>query len=338
MTLRRQATTGMFWVGVSTATNNFFNFVIRYILARMLFPADFGLISMAYIAIDFLEMFREMGFSAALIYRKGDVRKAADTTFVLLLLIAGLLFLVLFLSAPAVAGFFRTTELTPVLRALSFNILISSLGQVPLSLLAKNLAFRERLLPDLVPTVSYGIVAIFCALMGLGVWSLVIARLVDSILTAALAWVVVPWWRPQLRFDRQEAKALFGYGKHILGSSVLIFAITKLDNIFVGRVLGDVQLGHYDFAYNQANLPATQISRVVGQVLFPAYSKIQDDLAALRSAFFRTLHYIGLLSIPVSVGMITFAAPFIYTLYGGKWAPAIVPLQLLGIYGLLRSL
>lgn len=338
MTLRRQATAGMFWVGISTAVNNFFNFVIRYILARMLFPADFGLISMAYIAIDFLDMFREMGFSAALIYRKGDVRKAADTTFVLLLVIAVLLFLVLFLSAPVVAGFFRTAELTPVLRVLSLNIVIASLGQVPLSLLAKNLAFRQRLLPDLVPTVSYGIVAIFCALMGLGVWSLVIARLVDSILTAVLAWVVVPWWRPQLRFDRQEAGQLFDYGKHILGSSVLIFAITKLDNIFVGRVLGDAQLGHYDFAYNQANLPATQISRIVGQVLFPAYSKIQENLAALRSAFFRTLHYIGLLSIPVAIGMTVFAGPFIYTLYGDKWAPAIVPLQVLGIYGLLRSL
>jgi len=338
MTLRRQATVGVFWIGVSTAVNNFFNFAIRYILARMLFPADFGLISMAYIAIDFLEMFREMGFSAALIYRKGDIRKAADTTFVLLLLIATLLFLTLFLSAPAVAGFFRTPELTAVLRVLSFNILISSLGQVPLSLLAKNLAFRERLLPDLVPTLSYGVVAIFCALMGLGVWSLVIARLVDSILTAVLAWVVVPWWRPRLRFDRQEAKELFDYGKHILGSSVLIFAITKLDNIFVGRVLGDAQLGYYDFAYNQANLPATQISRIVGQVLFPAYSKMQDDIAALRSAFFKTLHYIGLLSIPVAIGMTVFAGPFIYTLYGDKWAPAIVPLQVLGIYGLLRSL
>lgn len=337
MTLRRQATAGVFWVSISTVVNNLFVMLTRYVLARMLLPAEFGLVSMAYIAIDFLQMFREMGFASALIYRKGDVRKAADTMFISVLCIAAILFTVAFLAAPYVAIFFRSPELKPVLRALSVNILISAFGEVQFSLLAKTLSFREKLLPDLIPTVAYGVVSIALALMGFGVWSLVIARIIDSMLTTALAWLVVPWWRPSLHFDRQEAKALFDYGKHVVGSSVLIYFITNLDNTFIGRVLGEEQLGYYGFAYNQANLPATQISRIIGQVLFPAYSKIQGDIAALRAAFFKTLHYVSLLSIPVSVGIITFAAPFIQTLYGGRWAPAIVPLQILGIYGLLRS-
>ena len=338
MSLRQQATAGTFWVGVSAGVNNIMQMLTRYILARMLFPADFGLVQMAYIAIDFLQMFREMGFSSALIYRKGDVRKAADTTFVTLMLIALSLFLFAFVAAPYVAFFFRTAELTAVMRVLSVNILISAFGQVQLSLLAKNLAFRQRLLPDLVPTLAYGVVAVLLALMGMGVWSLVIARIVDSILTSVLAWVVVPWWRPHLRFDRQEAKELFGYGKHIVGSSMLIFAITRLDNTFVGRILNIEQLAYYGFAYDTANLPATQISRIIGQVLFPAYSKIQDNIAAMKRAFFRVLRFIALLAVPLGVGMVVFAAPFIYTLYGERWAPAIVPLQLLGIYGVLRSL
>jgi O-antigen/teichoic acid export membrane protein len=338
MTLRQQATLGAFWVGVSSLANNLFTIVIRYILMRMLLPEAFGLVSMAYIAIDLLQMFREMGLSSALIYRKGDIRKAADTTFVILILVASVLTSVAFLSSPFVAGFFRTPQLANVLRVLSLNILISALGEVQLALLAKNLAFRQRLLPDLVPTVAYGVVAILLATMGMGVWSIVVARLVDSALTATLAWVVVPWWRPKLQFDRQEARELFDYGKHILGSSLLVFGITKLDNVFVGRVLGSEPLGFYDFAYNQANLPATHISRIIGQVLFPAYSKIQDNLQTLRSAFFRTLHYVGLLAVPLSVGMMAFAGPFVYTLYGDQWAPAILPLQVLGIYGLLRAL
>ncbi len=338
MTLKRQATAGVFWVSVSTVVNNLFTLLTRYILARMLLPAQFGLVSMAYIAIDFLQMFREMGFASALIYRKGDMRRAADTMFITVIAIATALFLLAFLAAPFVAVFFRSADLTLVFRVLSLNILISAFGQVQFSLLAKNLAFREKLLPDLVPTVAYGVIAVSLALMGMGVWSLVIARVVDSILTSALAWVVVPWWRPNLRFDRQEAEDLFDYGKHIVGSSVLIYFITNLDNTFVGRVLGEEQLGYYGFAYNQANLPATQISRIIGQVLFPAYSKIQDDLMALRDAFFRSLHYVSLLSIPVSIGTIVFAAPLINTLYGQRWAPAILPLQILGIYGLLRSI
>ncbi len=337
VTLRQQAATGTFWVGISTALRTFFQIVTKYVLARMLFPADFGLVAMAYIAIDFLQMFREMGFSSALIYHKGDTRKAADTTFLTLIAIAVVLVSAALVASPAVAAFYRTPELTPVMRALSINLLLSAFGQVQLSLLAKNLAFRERLLPDLVPTVVYGVIAVLLALMGLGVWSLVIAKIVNSILTSVLAWIVVPWWRPRLRFDRQMARELFDYGIHIVGSSWLVFFITNLDNTFIARVLGAEPLAYYGFAYSTANLPATHISRIVGQVLFPAYSKIQQDLGALRRAFFRTLHYVSLLSIPVAVGMIAFAAPFILTIYGQKWAPSIVPLQLLGIYGLLRS-
>jgi len=124
----------------------------------------------------------------------------------------------------------------------------------------------------------------------------------------------------------------------MVGSSVLIYFITNLDNTFIGRVLGAEELGYYNTAYTQANMPATQISRIIGQVLFPAYCKIQDDLQAMYSTFFKTLHYVSLLSTPVAVGTIAFAAPFINTLYGYAWTPAIVPLQVLGIYGLLRAL
>lgn len=338
MTLRQRATAGVFWVGLSAAANSLFAMLIKYVLVRMLLPAQFGLVAMAGLAIDLLQMFREMGFSSALIYRKGDVHKAADTMFTTVMVIAVLLFVLAFLCAPLVAAFFRAPELTAVLRVLALNILISAFGEVQFSLLAKNLAFRERLLPDLVPTVVYGVVAIGLALMNMGVWSLVIAKVVDSFLTSLLAWVVVPWWRPRLRFDRQEARELLGYGKHIVGSSVLVFLITNLDNTFVGRVLGQEQLGYYGTAYTQANLPAKQISSVIGQVLFPTYSQIQDDRAFMHRAFFRTLHYVALLVTPLTVAMIAFASPFINMVYGVTWAPTILPLQILAVYGLLRAL
>jgi O-antigen/teichoic acid export membrane protein len=338
MTLRQRTTAGVFWVGLSAVTNSVFAMLIKYVLVRMLLPAEFGLVAMAGLAIDLLQMFREMGFASALIYRQGDVRKAADTMFTTVVCIAVVLFAIAFLSAPLVAAFFRAPALTAILRVLAVNILISAFGEVQFSLLAKNLAFRERLLPDLVPTVVYGVVAIGLALMNLGVWSLVIAKIVDSILTSLLAWIVVPWWRPKLRFDRREARELLDYGKHIVGSSVLVYFITNLDNTFVGRVLGQEQLGYYGTAYTQANLPARQISSVIGQVLFPAYSQIQDDKAFMRRAFFRTLRYVALLVTPLAVGMIVFASPFINMVYGATWAPTILPLQILALYGLLRAL
>ncbi len=338
MTLRQRATAGVFWVGLSAVANSVFAMLIKYVLVRMLLPAEFGLVAMAGLAIDLLQMFREMGFSSALIYRKGDVHKAADTMFTVVLLIAVVLFVIAFLVAPLVARFFRTPELTSILRVLALTMVISAFGEVQFSLLAKSLSFRERLLPDLVPTVVYGVVAIGLALQNMGVWSLVIAKIVDSTLTSLLAWAVVPWYRPKLRFDRQEARELLDYGKHIVGSSVLVYFITNLDNTFVGRVLGQEQLGFYGTAYTQANLPARQISSVIGQVLFPAYSQIKDDVEFMRRAFFRTLHYVALLAAPLTVAMVAFADPFINMVYGSTWAPAIRPLQILAVYGLLRAL
>ena len=122
-----------------------------------------------------------------------------------------------------------------------------------------------------------------------------------------------------------------------MGSQILVFFITNVDDVFVGRLLNPTQLGQYGLAYKLSNLPATQITRLVGQVMFPTFSKLQDDTMAFRQVYFKSLRYVSMLSIPVSVGTVIFAGAFIRTLYGAKWTPAILPLQLLGIYGLIRS-
>lgn len=345
MNIGRQVSRGVFWVGVSTLTAQSLAFITSLILMRILPRSDFGLVTSATVAINALQLFRELGFSAALIYRKDRIREAADTMFVLLIAIAVVLYLIALAGAGPIATFFYPTaaqmgdrqQMADILRLLGLIMVLGSFGQVPLTMLAKHMDFRKRLLPDIVPEVIKDILTISLALNGYGVWSLVYGQIVDIALTAVLAWVVAPL-RPRLRFDKTVAREMFQYGKHIQGSQILIFLITNLDNIFVSRLRGADDLGVYGRAYNLSNLPATHITRLVGQVMFPALSRVRGNMDDLRRVFLRAVKYTALVSIPLSVAIFVFTPPFMDILYGLKWKNAVVPMQLLVVYGLMRSI
>jgi len=206
--LRKDVTRGVFWVAVSQAGNKAIAFVVQIVLARILMPEDFGLVAVAYLALDSLQLFSEFGFTSALIYRKDRIKEASWATF-LIVLVGGLAStLIGIASAPVVAWFFKDPRVIPLLRVLSMTMLLSAFGQVPLTLLAKELDFKKRVIPVVVPSIGNGLVSIVCALSGLGVWSLVAGRIVHSLLMSALAYVVTDW-RPRWFFDWKLAGEMF---------------------------------------------------------------------------------------------------------------------------------
>ncbi len=230
----------------------------------------------------------------------------------------------------------------PLLRVLGLTVLLSSFGRVPLVLLSREIDFRRRMFPELTASVIASIVAIVMAFQGFGVWSLVWREVVRAVLATVLVWFVCSY-RPRLRFQRTIARELFDYGKHILSSQGLIFLITNVDNAIVGRYLGPSALGAYSFAYNTSNQPATQITSVISQVMFPAFSKMADgdpvQAKMMRARYYTVIvRYVTWVTTPIAVAMILFAPAFIYGLYGEKWATAIVPLQVLAVYGYIRSI
>jgi len=337
MSLKRQVGSAIVWVILSVIFTRFLSFVTKLVLARFLVPGDFGLRALANPAVNLLLMFQELGFSSALIYRQTDIEESADTAFWTILSSSLVLYVVGFLSAPAVAEFFHEPQLIPVMRVLALTMLLSSFGQVPMTLLMKELSFKRKVIPDMAAGLLGNGLSIVLAIMGYGVWSLVYGQVAVTLISAALVWFVCPW-RPKLRFSKARAKELFDYGKHIIGSQTLVFAITNVDNVFVGRFLQTTMLGFYDMAYTVANLPATQITRLVNQVMFPTFSKVQSDLQMFRSVYFRALKYVSLLSVPIAVATIGFADNFVTQAYGQEWSRAILPMQLLGVYGLVRSI
>jgi len=145
-------------------------------------------------------------------------------------------------------------------------------------------------------------------------------------------------YRPRLRLDRQQFKELFGFGKWILGSSILGFLLNQGDDIFLGKVLGVTALGLYQMAYRISNLPATEITHVISRVTFPAYSKLQDRLPQLRQAYLQTLQVVAFFSFPIAGGIAFLAPDFTRLFLGEKWMPMVPAMQILVVWGLIRSI
>lgn len=338
MSLTKKTVSGIAWVTLSTIIIRIVEFLTKIVLARLLIPEDFGLLAIGLLAINSMGIFRDLGFGATLIYKKDDPdHTAANTAFILLPLVALSLFLVAYFSAPYIAAFFNNAEVEPIVQVLALTFVISSFGTVPSMLLEKELEFKKKLIPETVPTIGYAFVAIGLAMSGYGVWSLVYGQIVSAILTAGLIWLVSDW-RPTFKFDRKTAWVLFDYGKHIMSASIILFLVTNIDDAIVGRVLGTEILGYYTLAYTISNLPATQITHLVGRVMFPLYSKLKDDQNGLRNAYLITLKYVSILSIPAAFGIFVIAPDFVNVVLGNQWMPAVPAMRILCIYGLFRSL
>ncbi len=343
MSLGRQIRAGVFWVALASISTRVLGILTRLVLAILLTREDFGLVAGANLYVDALQLIREAGFASALIYFRGrrpeEERQAEYTAFWFVLTTSVLLYLLTLALAPLAVTFARDPNplIAPVLRVLGLNLILSALAQIPMARLAKHLDFRRRAVPDVVPNLVNVAVSLPLAALGFGVWSLVFGRLAATLSRVGLAWWITGW-RPQFVFVPALARELFAYGKHIVGSQLLILGITNVDDLFVIRFLGWAPEGVYDNAYRLSNLPATQITSVVNQVMFPALAKIREDLRLFRHVYFQAMTYVALLAVPVAGGTILFAPDVVALIGARKWHDMIVPMQLLAVYGLLRAL
>jgi PST family polysaccharide transporter/lipopolysaccharide exporter len=340
MTFRKQVTASAAWVGLSTAIVKVLAFItITLVLARVLEPDDFGLVGLAWLAINAFDFLRDLGITAALVYRQQDDDDvAADVAYIALAVASVIIYAVVFASSPWIERFFSDAEgLSAILRVLALTMLINAIGQVPYTLMAKNLDFRNKAIPEIIAGIGNSIVAITMALTGFGVWSLVGGYLTDSILRNGLVWFFTAW-RPRWRFDQRVWREMFAYGKHVVSSRLLIFGITNIDDALIGRVLGAASLGFYTLAYRLSNLPATHITKLISNVMFPAFSKIQREQERVRNIFFQTIHAVGLVATPLSVATIVLGPNFVHNYYLGRWDDAIISMQWLTIYGFMRSI
>jgi O-antigen/teichoic acid export membrane protein len=325
------------WVGLQTAGQSVLQTVRSIILARLLTPEIFGLMGLCQVAIRGLDLFTETGIAPALIQRQDRVEEAKDTAYTLQILRGFVLALLAMPLAPLAAAYYGEPRLRNVILVLSAAFIISGFSNINTILLQKKLDFRRLAYLELTVAFISTVAVSVLAWILRSVWALVIGQILTSLMRVALTYIIVPG-RPTMRFDKQIAKELFGYGRFITGLTIVLFITSEIDNMVVGKVIGFQQLGLYTMAFTLANLPATHIAKIASNVIFPAYSSIQNDLGRIRLAYMTVLRVVGAISIPAAAGLATLAPEILRIVYGQRWVGAAGALRILALFGAARAI
>jgi lipopolysaccharide exporter len=327
------------WVAVSYGGRQVMSFVSMLVLVRFVDPKAFGLVALAFTALFVFSTLQDSGMGAALVHQRGvDLEDATATVFVFSVVAGAALYAVAFFAAPYIARAFHAHELTNVLRVLAILIPLRSLSTVPSALLEKAVEFRPRTVSDLAAAGVQAVASIVLAVLGAGVWALVLGQVAAGAVSAAVLWKLIPE-RPQLRrASRAAARGLLRYGRFVTAGNLLNIASTSVDNVMVARLLGATLLGFYTVAYRITELPVLVIGSIVGRAMFPIYSMLRDEIPIVRRAYLQNLQRVALLSLPVSVGMAAGGRPLVRVLLGDHWLPSVPALQILAIFAVVRAL
>ena len=332
MSLKAKALRGVLWTLVEVLGTQGTAFLVFVLLARLLDPGAFGLVALAGTVITVLNIFVEAGFSTAIVRSEEISDRKLNTAFWIGVGDAALLVGLLSLSAGWVSKAYGTPELAPVLRALAWVMLFSSISAVHNALLVRKLEFRSKALRRLIAVAAGGIAGVTLALLDYGVWALVGKQAVEGLVDCLVVWRTSPW-RPGRDVSKQDARELFTFGKNMVGSNMVRFINRSADDMIIGMFLGPVALGYYAVAF-RANVAVTEVAlRATSRTALPVFAKLQGDPARMRDAFYQALELATLVACPVFLGLSATAPEVCLTMFGADWAPSIRPMQVLGLAG-----
>lgn len=334
--LSRRVAHGGVWSFLLSVLSRALSLVRTVVLARLLAPEDFGLFGITLLALSALERFTQTGFDAALIQKQEATRAHLDTAWAVQIGRGLLLALVLVLAAPHVAAFFEEPGAADLVRVLAVVAVVGGLQNIGVVHFRKELAFHRQFAFRLAGTVADLIAAVTAAVILRSAWALLVGLVAGRVVRTVASYLMHPY-RPRLRFDRERARELFGFGRYITAQSMVLFLLTEGDDALVGKVLGAASLGFYQVAYRLSNAAATQITHVISQVTFPAYAKLQDRPELLNRGLRRTLGFTAFLSLPLA-GALGALAPWITgVLLGDRWMPMVPAMQVMCVFGAMRA-
>jgi len=335
--LKRKTVRSISWVAITGIVTNILLLVRGVILARILTPEVFGLMSICLVVIRGFEVFTETGFYTALIQRKEDYNDAKDTAFTLMVIRGVILTIITILISPLVAIYYEERILEITLKVIALSFIFDGFINVNTVCLQRELNFKRLSYLEQTQSLFNFVIVIILAYFFKSLWALVLGHVIAGFTGCILSYVIVPG-RLRFRINDIIAKQLFTYGIFITGLSIVVFITTEINNIIIGKILGMEALGYYVLAYTLANLPATHISKVISRVIFPAYSALQDNRIALRELFQKTLTLISYITIPAAAGLAVLAPEIVRLVYGDKWTPAANSLVILSMFGCIRAL
>ena len=324
--LRSQSLSGIKWSAIERFGIQGIQFVIGLILARLLTPADYGIVGMVAIFMAISQTIIDSGFSKALIQKQDRTEVDFSTTFFFNIVVGIICYLILFASSPFIAAFFKEPILKDVLRVLAINLFLNSLAVVPVAKLTIKVDFKTQSKASIISTLLSGSIGIFAAYKGIGVWALVAQSVSHSFLNVLLLWIFLKW-RPQWTYSWASFKALFGYGGNILVASIISTIYDNINTLVIGKFYTPKDLGFFTRGQQFPTLLSSNLTSVVQRVTFPILSKIQDDDNRLASVYrdFIKISSLGIFFLLVFLASI--AEPLVTMLLTDKWINAVIYLQ-----------
>jgi len=338
MSLLSSALVGVKWSSISQFGRQVVQMITTVVLARTLVPSDFGLMGMAMVVIGFLNIFRDLGTSSAIIQSKEISDTLLSSIFFVNVAFGCFVMAGVFLIAPYVAAFYNEMRLILVLKVLSASFLVSSIGISHQALLERNLQFNKLAKAEIFSTLVGAIVGITLAVEGAGVWSLVFQALSTAILSSVLLSMFMSTWRPRFMFDFREIRTVARFSLNLSGFNLMNYFVRNADALLIGRFLGAQELGYYTLAYRIMLYPLQNVTAVISRVMFPVFSTIRDDKKKFRNAYLKVTGMIALITFPMMLGIMGVSNSFVAVVFGEKWKMVGALLIIYGPLGLIQSI
>lgn len=328
--LKDKTVKGTIWSAADAFLGQGVTFLIGIILARLLTPAEYGLIGIVLIFTIILSGVVDSGFSNALIRKKDTTDADYNTMFITNMVISIVLYILLYFSAPLIAQFFARHELIDLCRVMGLILIIQAMSITQITILTKQIDFKTKTKASLVSAIGSGVVGIGMAYAGFGVWALVGQQISKSLLYTVALWVLVHWW-PKLSFNKESFHYMWSFGWKLMVSGLLNNIWNQLYQVVVGKFYSPATLGQYTRSKEYASIFSSNITGIVQRVSYPVLAEIQDDQDRMVAAYRRVIKTTMFISCICMFALGAVAEPLIYCLIGPKWHEAATYLPLICI-------
>lgn len=326
--LKEKTVKGVGWSAADAFLGQGVTFLVGIVLARLLSPAEYGLIGIVTIFVVVLTGIVDSGFSNALIRKKDTDNEDYNTMFITNMLTSVVLYFLLFLAAPAIACFFERTELVNLIRVMGLILIVQALSITQVTILTKKIDFKTKTKASVAAAIISGTVGIVMAIGGFGVWSLVGQQLSNKVVYTMCLWMLNRWW-PTFSFSKTSFRYMWGFGWKLMVSGLLNNIWGQLYRVVVGKFYNPVTLGQYTRAGEYSSLLSSNFTSIVQRVSYPALAQVQDDKARMVAAYRKVIKTTMFVTCISMLSMAAVSEPLIYCLIGPKWHMAATFLPLI---------
>jgi teichuronic acid exporter len=334
MSLKKAALSGVFWSTIQQFSTQGITFVVSVILARLLSPAEFGLIGMIAVLMGIGTVLMEGGLGQSLIRTTNPTDEDYTTVFYFNLVGSIIIYLIVFFMSPLVASFYHQPLLENIIRWYCLIFVINAFSSIQYTRLSKQMEFKKELTIAVPSIIMSSIVGISMAYMGYGVWSLVGSALTQSSLASIQLWLRSDW-KPTWSFNREKFKYHFHYGYKMTLSGILDTVFVNGYAIIIGKFFAPAQVGYFNRADTLRQLPVSNISAVLNKVTFPLFAQVKDDDVRLKDIYKKIMQMVVFFVAPILLILSALAEPLFRFLFTEKWLPAVPFFKILCWNGIL---